>query len=35
MPDTKTARKIYQDVVEDGQNNLSRASLGLAFTQRS
>ncbi len=32
MPDAKTARKIYYDIIEDGRTNLDRASLGLAFS---
>jgi formate/nitrite transporter FocA (FNT family) len=32
MPDSKTARKIYYDITEDGRMNLDRASLGLAFS---
>lgn len=32
MPDTKTAGEIYETVEEDGRLNLSRASLGLAFS---
>lgn len=32
MPDSKTARKIYYDIIEDGRMNLDRASLGLAFS---
>ena len=32
MPNSKTARKIYYDIVEDGRMNLDRASLGLAFS---
>lgn len=32
MPDPKTARKIYQDIVKDGRTNLDRASVGLAFS---
>ena len=32
MPDSKTARRIYYDIIEDGRMNLGRASLGLAFS---
>lgn len=32
MADSKTARRIYQDIVEDGRMNLDRASVGLAFS---
>lgn len=32
MAETKTAREIYETVEEDGRANLSRATLGLAFS---
>ena len=32
MSDAKTAKKIYQDLVEEGRVGLGRASLGLAFS---
>lgn len=32
MADTKTVKEIYESVEEEGRENLSRASLGLAFS---